>query len=201
MQHFPAADGAPELLVIDNYDSFTFNLVQAFAAQGAAVRVYRNDEITPAAALELAPTHVVISPGPGRPDEAGVSLSIIAAFAGRVPLLGVCLGHQCVVQHFGGTIVAAPRLMHGKTSAITHTDESLFAGIANPMQVGRYHSLCAEADALPAALVATATTSAGELMAVRHREWPVTGVQFHPESVLTPDGDALLANFIEGAKT
>ncbi|MEO1034540.1 MAG: aminodeoxychorismate/anthranilate synthase component II [Pseudomonadota bacterium] len=198
-QLFPAADGAPQLLVIDNYDSFTFNLVQGFAALGAAVRVYRNDEIAVADALALAPTHVVISPGPGRPDGAGVSLAIIDAFAGRAPLLGVCLGHQCLVQHYGGSIVAAPRLMHGKTSAIQHDGQTLFAGIAAPMQVGRYHSLCAEQDALPTVLTATASTDQGELMAVRHRELPLEGVQFHPESVLTPDGMTLMANFLNGA--
>ncbi|MEM8981541.1 MAG: aminodeoxychorismate/anthranilate synthase component II [Pseudomonadota bacterium] len=199
MQHFTAASGAPRLLMIDNYDSFTFNLVQAFAALGAEVWVYRNDEIDTAAAQALAPSHVVISPGPGRPDDAGVSLAMIASFAGNVPLLGVCLGHQCIVQHFGGDIVAAPRLMHGKTSLASHNDEHLFAGIPNPMQVGRYHSLCAEVDDLPAALVSTATTEAGELMAVRHRDLPLAGVQFHPESVLTPDGNTLMGNFLSGA--
>ena len=187
------------MLVIDNYDSFTFNLVQGFATLGADVRVYRNDAITPAEAGELGPTHVVISPGPGRPADAGVSLAVIAHFAGVVPLLGVCLGHQCLVQHCGGDIVPAPRLMHGKTSLVRHDGATLFRGIDNPMQVGRYHSLCAEADALPAGLTATAVTDAGELMAVRHREWPADGVQFHPESVLTPDGMTLLGNFLKGA--
>ncbi len=192
----PAAAGAPQLLLIDNYDSFTYNLVQGFAALGAALDVYRNDEIDVAAARALTPTHLVISPGPGRPDNAGVSLAMIDAFAGQLPILGVCLGHQCLVQHFGGEIVAAERLMHGKTSAARHDGQGLFAGIESPMEVGRYHSLCAEADELPRALQATATTARGELMAIRHRELAITGVQFHPESVLTPDGQTLLNNFL-----
>ncbi|MEM1263108.1 MAG: aminodeoxychorismate/anthranilate synthase component II [Pseudomonadota bacterium] len=199
MQHFAAATGAPRLLMIDNYDSFTFNLVQAFAALGAEVWVYRNDEIDTETAHELGPTHLVVSPGPGRPEDAGVSLAMIGAFADKIPLLGVCLGHQCIVQHFGGEIVQAPRLMHGKTSLASHDEQQLFAGIQNPMQVGRYHSLCAEADALPTELISTATTDAGELMAVRHRDLPLAGVQFHPESVLTPEGDTLMGNFLTGA--
>ena len=189
------------MLLIDNYDSFTYNLVQAFAAQGVDVRVYRNDAISVDDALRLEPTHVVISPGPGHPDDAGISLDMIAAFAGRVPLLGVCLGHQCLVQHFGGEIVRAPRLMHGKTSLAQHDGKTIFAGLPQPVEVGRYHSLCARNASLPDELEVTARTDRDEIMGVRHRELPLEGVQFHPESVLTPDGNRLLANFLDrGAK-
>ncbi len=184
------------MLLIDNYDSFTYNLVQAFAAQGVEVLVYRNDAITVDEALRLEPTHVVISPGPGRPDDAGLSLDMIAAFAGRVPLLGVCLGHQSLVQHFGGEIVRAPRLMHGKTSLAQHDGETIYEGLPQPVEVGRYHSLCAEHTTLPDELEITARTDRDEIMGVRHRELPVEGVQFHPESVLTPEGDKLMANFL-----
>ncbi len=184
------------MLLIDNYDSFTYNLVQAFAAQGARVLVYRNDAITVDDAMDLEPTHLVISPGPGRPDDAGISLDMIAAFAERVPVLGVCLGHQCLVQHFGGNIVRAERLMHGKTSAARHDGKTIFEGLPQPLEVGRYHSLCAETATLPAALETTAETDRGEIMGVRHRRLPLEGVQFHPESVLTPDGDQLMANFM-----
>ena len=184
------------LLLIDNYDSFTYNLVQAFAAHGADVQVHRNDAISVAAAEALQPTHLVISPGPGRPDDAGVSLSMIAAFAGRVPILGVCLGHQCIVQHFGGEIVRAERLMHGKTSHIKHDGETIFAGISAPFEVGRYHSLCAEKESLPDTLTVSAATERDEIMAVRHTELPVEGVQFHPESILTPEGNVLMNNFM-----
>ncbi|MDJ0906446.1 MAG: aminodeoxychorismate/anthranilate synthase component II [Woeseiaceae bacterium] len=184
------------MLLIDNYDSFTYNLVQAFAAQGAEVLVYRNDAISVDDALRLEPTHVVISPGPGRPDDAGVSLEMIGAFAGRVPLLGVCLGHQSLVQHFGGEIVRAPRLMHGKTSLARHDGKTIFEGLPQPVEVGRYHSLCAQHTSLPDELEITATTDQDEIMGVRHRELPLEGVQFHPESVLTPEGDRLMANFL-----
>ena len=184
------------MLLIDNYDSFTYNLVQAFAAQGAEVLVYRNDAISVEDALRLEPSHVVISPGPGRPDDAGVSLDMIGAFAGRVPLLGVCLGHQCLVQHFGGKIVRAPRLMHGKTSLTQHDNKTIYEGLSQPVEVGRYHSLCAEHASLPDELEITAATDRDEIMGVRHRELPLEGVQFHPESVLTPEGDRLMANFL-----
>ncbi len=184
------------LLLIDNYDSFTYNLVQAFLVLGAEVEVFRNDEITVAEALALNPTHLCISPGPGRPDDAGVSLAMIAAFAERIPVLGVCLGHQSLVQHCGGTIVAARRLMHGKTSAVEHDGKTLFAGLSQPLQAGRYHSLAAERDSLPAVLEVSARTADGEIMGVRHRQLPLEGVQFHPESVLTPEGDELLKNFL-----
>ena len=187
-----------KMLLIDNYDSFTYNLVQAFAAQGVEVLVYRNDAISVDEALRLEPTHVVISPGPGHPNDAGVSLDMIAAFAGRVPLLGVCLGHQCLVQHFGGEIVRAPRLMHGKTSLAKHDGKTIYAGLPQPVEVGRYHSLCAQHASLPDELEVTASTDRDEIMGVRHRELPLEGVQFHPESVLTPDGDRLMANFLAG---
>lgn len=186
----------PRLLLIDNYDSFTYNLVQAFLVLGAEVQVFRNDEISVAQALALDPTHLCISPGPGRPEGAGVSLAMIAAFEQRVPLLGVCLGHQSLVQHFGGRIVAAPRLMHGKTSMVGHDGRGVFAGLANPFEAGRYHSLSAEDASLPAVLEVSARTDAGEIMGVRHRSLPLEGVQFHPESVLTPAGNQLMQNFL-----
>jgi anthranilate synthase/aminodeoxychorismate synthase-like glutamine amidotransferase len=185
------------VLLIDNYDSFTYNLVQAFLVLDAEVIVHRNDQITVADAKALQPTHLVISPGPGRPEDAGVSLQMIGAFAGAVPVLGVCLGHQSLVQHFGGRIISAQRLMHGKTSLIEHDGKGLFAGLPQPCEVGRYHSLAADREAIPAVLEVTARTSGGEIMGVRHRELPVEGVQFHPESVLTPEGDQLLGNFLK----
>lgn len=184
------------MLLIDNYDSFTYNLVQAFAAKGAEVMVYRNDEISVDEALRLEPTHVVISPGPGRPEDAGVSLDMIAAFADRVPVLGVCLGHQCLVHHFGGVIVRAERLMHGKTSLAKHDGKTIFNGLPQPLEVGRYHSLCAEHESLPDVFELTAETERGEIMGVRHKDLPLEGVQFHPESVLTPAGDVLMTNFL-----
>ena len=184
------------MLLIDNYDSFTYNLVQAFAALGVDVLVYRNDMITVEAALQLEPTHLVISPGPGHPADAGVSLDMIAAFAERVPVLGVCLGHQSLVHHFGGDIVRADRLMHGKTSMAKHDGTTLFDGLPQPLEVGRYHSLCAKHETLPDMLEVTAETDSGEIMGVRHKELPLEGVQFHPESVLTPEGDRLMANFL-----
>jgi anthranilate synthase component 2/para-aminobenzoate synthetase component 2 len=186
----------PRLLLVDNYDSFTYNLVQAFLVLGAEVLVYRNDEISVAQALELKPSHLCISPGPGRPDDAGVSLAMLAAFEQRVPILGVCLGHQSLVQHFGGRIISASRLMHGKTSMITHDGRGVYAGLSNPFQAGRYHSLAAEEATMPAALEITARSERGEIMGVRHRQLPVEGVQFHPESVLTPEGNRLLGNFL-----
>ena len=199
----PANDsfGHVRMLLIDNYDSFTYNLVQAFAAMGASVMVYRNDAITVEEALALEPTHLVISPGPGRPEDAGLSLAMIEAFAGRVPILGVCLGHQSIVQQHGGRIVRAERLMHGKTSMVKHDGESIFAGLSNPFEVGRYHSLCAEEESLPRDLVVTAQTDRGEIMGVRHKTLQIEGVQFHPESILTPEGDALMANFMRQEAT
>ena len=184
------------MLLIDNYDSFTYNLVQAFAAHGAEVMVYRNDMISVDEGLALEPTHLVISPGPGRPDEAGVSLEMIAAFAGKVPVLGVCLGHQSIVQQQGGKIVRAEQLMHGKTSSITHDGKTIFEGISESFEVGRYHSLCAENESLPDTLNVTAQTDSGVIMGVRHQSLQIEGVQFHPESVLTPEGDRLMTNFM-----
>ena len=189
------------MLLIDNYDSFTYNLVQAFAAMGANVMVYRNDVITVEESAKLDPTHLVISPGPGRPEDAGVSLEMIGAWAGKLPILGVCLGHQSIVQQHGGEIVRAERLMHGKTSMVEHDGKSIYEELSNPFEVGRYHSLCAEEASLPDELVITAQTDRGEIMGVRHKTLPIEGVQFHPESVLTPEGDALMANFMRREAT
>jgi anthranilate synthase/aminodeoxychorismate synthase-like glutamine amidotransferase len=191
----------PRLLLIDNYDSFTYNLVQAFLVLGAEVIVHRNDEITVEAALALEPTHLCISPGPGTPRDAGVSMKMIEAFAGRIPVFGVCLGHQSLVEVFGGRVVRAPRLMHGKTSLVSHDGRGVFAGLPDPLQAGRYHSLIAERDAIPASLEVTAWTAEGEIMGVRHRELAVEGVQFHPESILTPDGPKLMGNFLRPVAT
>ena len=189
------------MLLIDNYDSFTYNLVQAFAAHGADVMVYRNDMISVEEGLALEPTHLVISPGPGRPEDAGVSLDMIGAFAGVIPVLGVCLGHQSIVQQLGGEIVRAERLMHGKTSNIQHDGKTVFEGISQPFEVGRYHSLCAEIDSLPDTLEVTAETDSGVIMGVRHKTLPIEGVQFHPESVLTPEGETLMTNFMKMGNT
>jgi anthranilate synthase component 2/para-aminobenzoate synthetase component 2 len=184
------------LLLIDNYDSFTYNLVQAFLVLKAEVLVYRNDALTVAGAAKLKPTHLAISPGPGRPDDAGVSLAMIGAFAGKIPVLGVCLGHQSIVQHFGGEIIGAAALMHGKTSLVQHDGHTIYRGLSNPFEVGRYHSLAANREKMPEDLVVTARTTDGEIMGVRHRTLAVEGVQFHPESVLTPEGPKLLENFL-----
>ena len=186
----------PRLLLIDNYDSFTYNLVQAFLVLGADVHVYRNDAMTVDEALAFAPSHLCISPGPGTPYDAGVSMDMIRAFAGRLPVLGVCLGHQSIVEVFGGKVVRAGRLMHGKTSVIQHDGNTLFTGLPQPCEVGRYHSLIAAPETLPPELEVSARTAEGEIMAVRHRALMVEGVQFHPESILTPDGPALLKNFL-----
>jgi para-aminobenzoate synthetase component 2 len=186
----------PRLLLIDNYDSFTYNLVQAFLVLGADVHVYRNDAMTVDEAIAFAPSHLCISPGPGTPYDAGVSMDMIRAFAGRLPVLGVCLGHQSIVEVFGGKVVRAGRLMHGKTSVIEHDGRTLFAGLPQPCEVGRYHSLIAAPETMPPELEVSARTREGEIMAVRHRTAMVEGVQFHPESILTPDGPALLRNFL-----
>ena len=190
-----SASGA-RLLLIDNYDSFTYNLVQAFMVLGAEVLVHRNDQISVDAARSLAPTHLCISPGPGTPRDAGVSMEMIAAFAGQVPVLGVCLGHQSLVEVFGGKVVRAARLMHGKTSPVHHDGRGILAGLPEPFQAGRYHSLIAQPDSLPDVLEVAARTDEGEIMAVRHRTLAVEGVQFHPESVLTPQGPLLMDNFL-----
>jgi para-aminobenzoate synthetase component 2 len=187
----------PRLLLIDNYDSFTYNLVQAFLVLGAEVQVYRNDAITPDGARALSPSHLCISPGPGTPYDAGVSMDMIRAFKGRIPVLGVCLGHQSIVEVFGGKVVRAGRLMHGKTSIVAHDGRTLFAGLPEPCEVGRYHSLIAAPETLPPDLEVSARTAEGEIMAVRHRTLMVEGVQFHPESILTPDGPRLMKNFLE----
>ena len=185
------------LLLIDNYDSFTYNLVQAFLVIGAEVEVRRNDEITVAEAVGFAPTHLCISPGPGTPYDAGVSMDMIRAFAGKLPILGVCLGHQSIVEVFGGRVVRADRLMHGKTSTVEHDAQGIFASLPQHCVVGRYHSLIAAPESLPEVLSVTARTPEGEIMGVRHRSLQVEGVQFHPESILTPEGPRLLRNFIE----
>jgi anthranilate synthase/aminodeoxychorismate synthase-like glutamine amidotransferase len=187
--------------MIDNYDSFTYNLVQAFRELGAELIVHRNDALTVEEAAALDCTHLVVSPGPGRPADAGISVPLIRALAGRVPILGVCLGHQAIVEAFGGSIQRAPELMHGKSSEIEHDGAGVFAGLPEPLVVGRYHSLAAGADDLPAVLDVTARTRDGIIMGVRHESLPVEGVQFHPESVLTPDGPRLMANFLAVAGT
>ena len=184
------------LLLIDNYDSFTYNLVQAFLVLGADVRVYRNDAITIDEARALQPTHLCISPGPGTPQRAGVSMAMVQAFAGEIPVFGVCLGHQAIVEVFGGNVVRAGRLMHGKTSLVDHDERGVFQDIPAGCEVGRYHSLIAEPDSMPDELEVSARTSEGEIMGVRHRRLMVEGVQFHPESVLTPDGPAMMRNFL-----
>ena len=189
------------LLLIDNYDSFTYNLAQAFLILDAEVMVHRNDAIGLSDAARLEPTHLVISPGPGRPADAGVSLAMIEAFAGRIPVLGVCLGHQCIVEHFGGQIVAAGALMHGKVSRVEHDGEAVYRDLPNPFEAGRYHSLAARRDRIPEVLRVTARTHDGEIMGVRHRTLRVEGVQFHPESVLTPQGPRLLEHFVHPERT
>lgn len=184
------------LLVIDNYDSFTYNLVQYFGELGISPVVYRNRELDGQAVLAAGPHQVVISPGPCSPNEAGHSLEIIAACAGKVPVLGVCLGHQCIGQHFGGKIVRADRLMHGKTSPIHHTGTGLFAGLPSPFPATRYHSLVIAPETMPDCLEVTARTEEGEIMGVAHRTLPIWGVQFHPESMATAHGHQLLQNFM-----
>lgn len=184
------------LLVIDNFDSFTYNLVQYFGQLGVEQQVFRNDAITVEAAVALNPDRVMISPGPGSPDKAGISLDIIKAFAGKKPLLGVCLGHQSIAQHFGGRVVRADILMHGKTSPVTHRNTDLFKDLPNPMEATRYHSLLVERSSLPKSLEITAETEAGEIMGLAHKDRPIWGVQFHPESIATQQGMKLLENFL-----
>jgi anthranilate synthase/aminodeoxychorismate synthase-like glutamine amidotransferase len=187
------------ILMIDNYDSFTYNLVQYLGELGAEVRVYRNDRIGVAEIERLAPEKIVISPGPCTPTEAGISCDVIRAFAGRVPLLGVCLGHQCIGEVFGGEIVRAPALFHGKTSMIYHDGKTIFRDLPRPFEATRYHSLVIRRETLPACLELSAETDDGVIMGVRHRELPVEGVQFHPESILTREGKRLLGNFLSQA--
>jgi len=184
------------LLVIDNYDSFTYNLVQYFGELGADLLVRRNDEITLEEIAALRPARICISPGPGTPDEAGISNEVIRRFGAEIPLLGVCLGHQCIGQVFGAEVVRADRLMHGKTSPIHHDGRGVFAGLPEPFEATRYHSLLLHPESVPDTLEITARTDEGEIMGVRHRELPIHGVQFHPESILTREGKTLLSNFL-----
>jgi anthranilate synthase/aminodeoxychorismate synthase-like glutamine amidotransferase len=187
------------VLMIDNYDSFTYNLVQYLRILGAEVLVHRNDALTVEEALALAPTHLVVSPGPGTPRDAGISIELIKAFAGRAPVLGVCLGHQAIVEAWGGQVRPAMSLMHGKTSRVFHDGRGVFAGLPQPFEAGRYHSLAVRREELPEVLEASAYTEDGEVMGVRHRSLAVEGVQFHPESVLTPHGLTLLGTFLSPA--
>ncbi len=185
------------LLMIDNYDSFTYNLVQYLGELGADVRVFRNDALTVDQIAALGPEQIVISPGPCTPTEAGVSVDLIRSFAGHIPILGVCLGHQCIGAAYGGTIVRAGRLMHGKTSAIHHDGRTIFRGLSEPFEATRYHSLLIERATLPLCLELSAWTAEGEIMGVRHRQHLLEGIQFHPESILTIEGKHLLRNFLE----
>ncbi len=185
------------LLVIDNYDSFTYNLVQYLGELGETVEVRRNDEVTLADIdSKLRPARILISPGPGTPDTAGISMEVIKQFAGKIPILGVCLGHQSIGQVFGGRVIRAPRLFHGKSSQVEHDGKTIFRGLDQPFDAGRYHSLIVEADSLPSCLEISASTSDGVIMGLRHRELTVEGVQFHPESIMTTEGKKLLANFL-----
>ncbi|POP43195.1 aminodeoxychorismate synthase component 2 [Superficieibacter electus] len=184
------------LLLIDNYDSFTWNLFQYFSELGAEVLVRRNDELTLAQVAALNPRKIVISPGPCTPDEAGISLEIIHRYAGQVPVLGVCLGHQAIAQALGATIVRAAKVMHGKTSPVTHNGNGVFRGLNNPLTVTRYHSLVIDPPTLPECFEVTAWSDSGEIMGIRHRQWDLEGVQFHPESILSEQGHQLLANFL-----
>ena len=188
------------ILMIDNYDSFTYNLVQYLQELGQQLRVVRNDQITVDEVRRMAPSSIVISPGPGSPADAGISNELIRTFAGQVPILGVCLGHQCIGEVFGGNVVRAKRIMHGKTSAIHHRGTDVFQGLPNPFDATRYHSLLVERESLPKVLEVTAWTQQREIMGLRHATWPVFGVQFHPESILTKAGKELLANFLTLAR-
>ncbi|WP_300458437.1 aminodeoxychorismate/anthranilate synthase component II [Desulfobacula sp.] len=189
------------VVVIDNYDSFTFNLVHHLLHTGVEVQVFRNDKISIDDLGALKPGAIVISPGPGRPEDAGISLDAVQAFSGTVPILGVCLGHQVIAQRFGGTICHAQQIMHGKTSKITADGQHIYSGINKPFSVMRYHSLAVAREDLPDCLTITAATQAGDIMGIRHKTHPTQGVQFHPESFMTPMGKRLIRNFIKGAKT
>jgi anthranilate synthase/aminodeoxychorismate synthase-like glutamine amidotransferase len=184
------------ILMIDNYDSFTYNLVQYLGELGERLVVYRNDKVTIDQIKKLKPRHIVISPGPGRPNDAGISKQVIQEFKGKIPLLGVCLGHQCIGEVLGGQIVGANRLMHGKTSMIYHNKKTIFKGLKNPFEATRYHSLVIRRSTLPSVLQITAETKMKEIMGVKHKKLPLWGVQFHPESILTSEGKALLKNFV-----
>jgi anthranilate synthase component 2 len=185
------------VLVIDNYDSFVYNLVQYLGELGARPEVHRHDELTVDDVVASRPDAILISPGPGRPEDAGVSNAVIERLAGRIPILGVCLGHQCIGQVFGGQVVRAPTIVHGKTSVVHHRGQGVLAGLPQPFEATRYHSLVVDPQSLPEVLEVTAETEDGVIMALRHRELPVEGVQFHPESVLTPAGKQLLTNFLD----
>ena len=190
------------ILLIDNYDSFVYNLYQFLAVEDPDVRLVRNDRITPEEALSMEPDAIVISPGPGKPSDAGVCIELIRQLKGRIPILGVCLGHQAIGEAFGATVTHASRLMHGKTSLLTDVaDDIIFKGIKKPVQVARYHSLSVQESTLPQELEVTARSDDGEIMAMRHREYPIYGLQFHPESVMTPDGPVMIRNFLEAAGT
>ena len=190
------------ILLIDNYDSFVYNLYQFISVEDPDVRLVRNDRITPEEVLDMKPDTIVISPGPGKPSDAGVCIELIRQLKGRIPILGVCLGHQAIGEAFGATVTHASRLMHGKTSLLTDVaDDIIFKGIKKPVQVARYHSLSVQESTLPEELEVTARSDDGELMAMRHREYPIYGLQFHPESVMTPDGSAMIRNFLEAAGT
>ena len=190
------------ILLIDNYDSFVHNLYQFLAVEDPDVRLVRNDRITPEEALSMEPDAIVISPGPGKPSDAGVCIELIRQLKGRIPILGVCLGHQAIGEAFGATVTHASRLMHGKTSLLTDVaDDIIFKGIKKPVQVARYHSLSVQESTLPEELEVTARSEDGEIMAMRHREYPIYGLQFHPESVMTPDGPVMIRNFLEAAGT
>ena len=185
------------LLMIDNYDSFTYNLVQYFGELGADIKVFRNDELTIGQIRKMKPERIVISPGPGRPESAGISVDIINEMAGELPILGVCLGHQCIGYAYGGKIIRAKSLMHGKTSKIQHDNKELYKGIENPFEATRYHSLVIERKSLPKCLEVTAQTNDNEIMGVRHKTYPLWGVQYHPESILTSAGKKILENFLK----
>ena len=190
------------ILLIDNYDSFVYNLYQFLAVEDPDVRLVRNDRITPEEALSMEPDAIVISPGPGKPSDAGVCIELIRQLKGRIPILGVCLGHQAIGEAFGATVTHASRLMHGKTSLLTDVaDDIIFKGIKKPVQVARYHSLSVQESTLPQELEVTARSDDGEIMAMRHREYLIYGLQFHPESVMTPEGSAMIRNFLETAGT
>jgi anthranilate synthase component II len=197
VRHYPARSVAPRVLVIDNYDSFVYNLVQYLGELGAEPVVHRHDALTLQEIEALEPDAVLISPGPGRPEDAGLSNDVIATFAGRKPVLGVCLGHQCIGQLYGGEVVRAPQVMHGKTSLVRHGEGGVFAGLPNPIEATRYHSLVVDRASVPDVLEITAETDDGIVMGLRHRELDVEGVQFHPESILTGAGHDLLRNFLE----
>lgn len=185
------------IVLIDNYDSFTYNIAQAFGQLGAQVEVYRNDALTVEQLRELQPSHIIISPGPGDPDDGGISLEVLTTLSPHIPTFGVCLGHQCMGQAFGGKVIRAPRLMHGKVSPVYHQQSPLFHNVPNPFDATRYHSLIVEEESLPDTLKVTAFTDQGEIMAMKHVEYPIVGVQFHPESILTTHGMKIMQNFLE----